>query len=123
MAESPLDLRFRHACETLEGLLQEVLEARERARADPATWAGWSVHFNHRLRAIRSDLAIHIPPPEGADARLFPLYDAGVAIRDFRDACDRALRGQPANLAQRRIEAERALKLAWDASAGGGATV
>ncbi|MFN0095996.1 MAG: hypothetical protein ACKVVT_14630 [Dehalococcoidia bacterium] len=115
MSESPLDIRFRNACATLEGLLQEVLAARERARDDPGTWAGWSVSFNHRLRATRSDLAIHIPPPEGADARLFPLYDAGVAIRDLRDACDRALRGQPANISQKRVEAERALRLAWDA--------
>ncbi len=118
MSDPALDDRFRAACGRLEALFAEVLDAREAARDDPATWAGWAVRFNQRLRGARSELAITMPPPEAADPRLSPLYEAGIAVRAFCDEVNRALQGHPAEIARRRIETERALRLAWDAAAG-----
>lgn len=104
-----LDERFRRALRTLELMRAELLDARERARVDEVEWGSWSVSFNQRLRRERGAMAVLLEPPPGADARLFPLFEAAEALRALWEAMNQVVQGAPAAVAGRRVALERAL--------------
>ena len=104
-----LDERFREGLATLEALRAELLDAREAARDDESTWGAWARPFGQRLRGHRARLAILLDPPIDADPRLVALFEAGVALRALYDEMNRALEGQPVDIALQRVQLERAL--------------
>ncbi|MCC7364632.1 MAG: hypothetical protein IT303_09685 [Dehalococcoidia bacterium] len=114
-----LDERFHESLATLETLRAELLDARELAREDPASWGGWARGFGQRLRGDRVRMAILLEPPD-ADPRLAALYEAGATLRALYDEMNRALEGRTADIARRRVEFEAALHRARDVVNGGG---
>lgn len=114
-----LDERFRDGVAALELLRAELLDAREAAKKDPATWGGWARRFNQRLRAIRAAHAVLLEPPPGADARLFALFEASRALRALYDEMNAALEGKSADIAMRRVELEATLHRAREAAGTG----
>lgn len=111
-----LDERFREGVAALELLRAELLDAREDAKTDPASWAGWARSFNHRLHALRASMAVLLEPPPSADPRLFALYDAASCLRALYEEMNRALQGGHADIARRRVDFEAALHKARDAA-------
>lgn len=104
-----LDERFAEGIAALSRLRDELLVARESARDDPASWGGWSVRFNQRLRSERQRLAILLEPPETADPRLQPMYRAAMALRILWEAMNKATSGAPVDIAAHRIRFEQCL--------------
>ncbi len=102
-----LDERFAEALATLASLRDELLAAREAAREDAASWGGWSVRFNQRLRSERQRLAILLEPPETADPRLRLLYRSAMALRLLWEAMNKSASGAPIDIATHRLRFEQ----------------
>ncbi len=113
-----LDQRFRDAYETLDRLKEELLAARMQSREEPATWGGWSVRFNQRLRGERQRMAILLEPPDGAAPQLAALYAVGAELRQLYEQMNRAMEGKVSHVAEQRVTLERAMHQARDTMAG-----
>ena len=112
-----LDARFREAYETLARLKEELLAARMQAREDPATWGGWSVRFNQRLRGERQRMAILLAPPTDSASELVALYAVGAELRELYEQMNRAIEGKTSHVAEQRVTLERAMHQAREALA------
>lgn len=110
-----LDERFQEGVVALELLRAELLDARETAKANPASWGPWARGFNQRLHGLRASMAVLLEPPPSADPRLFALFEAAHALRALYDEMNRALESGSADIALRRVEFEAALHKARDA--------
>ena len=114
----PLDDRFHRGWADLVRLDAELEVAFTNACRDPATWGEWSVAFNQHLTLARSALGVLLRPPDGADGRMLPLYEAGIALRDLYEAMNRAIARGVMDVTANESSAEAAFRRAHDAMGG-----
>lgn len=121
-AAMPFDDRYHRGWADLLRLDAELEVAFAAARKDPASWGAWSVAFNQHLTLARSALGVMLRPPDGADGRMLPLYDAGIALRDLYESMNRAIAGGSYDVAASETAAELAFRRAHEAMGEAGAS-